>query len=147
MGEKLRRGRKSDPIEAFSKPGRYTTVKNGLEIKDIILDSDSKTRPRYLLVRHLLEAKRDAPQREDIATETKSRLEELKQLDGKAYGKAAGSLKVHKVRGRYISQTKTGKLRLDTAKIKNKAQYDGEYLISTSDLGLCGRRLHGSSKV
>ncbi|HHY10918.1 MAG TPA: transposase, partial [Firmicutes bacterium] len=81
-------------------------------------------------------AKRDAFKREDIVKETKRRLEELKQLDGEPHEKAACALRAHKVYGRYIRQTKTGKLRLNKAKIKQEAQYDGKYLISTSDLGI-----------
>ncbi len=50
--------------------------------------------------------------------------------------KAACALRSHKTFGKYIRQTKTGKLRLDKAKIQNEAQYDGKYLISTSDLGI-----------
>ncbi len=134
MGEKLRRGRKGDPVEALSKPGRYTTMENGLEIKDIILDADSEARRRYVLVRNPVEAKRDAYKREDIVNEAGRRLEALKQLDGQPHEKAACALRAHAVYGRYIRQTKTGKLRLDKAKIKNESQYDGKYLISTSDL-------------
>ena len=136
MGEKLRQGRKSDPVEALSKPGRYTPMENALEIKDIILGGDSEARRRYVLVRNPVEAKRDAFKREDIVKETKRRLEELKQLDGEPHEKAACALRAHKVYGRYIRQTKTGKLRLNKAKIKQEAQYDGKYLISTSDLGI-----------
>ncbi len=38
--------------------------------------------------------------------------------------------------GRYIRQTKTGKLKLNKAKISAEEQLDGKYLVSTSDDGL-----------
>ena len=136
IGEKLRQGRNAEPVSALSKRGRYSTMENGLEIKDILLDKDSEARRRYVLVRNPDEAKRDALKREDIVKETERRLEELKQLDGEPHEKAACALRSHKVFGKYIRQTKTGKLRLDKAKIRNEAQYDGKYLISTSDLGI-----------
>ena len=136
IGEKLRQGRKGAPVEALSKRGRYTVMENGLEIKDIILGGDSEARRRYVLVRNPDEAKRDALKREDIVKEAERRLEELKQLDGQPHEKAACALRAHKVYGKYIRQTKTGKLRLDKAKIQNEAQYDGKYLISTSDDGI-----------
>jgi len=136
MGEKLRLGRNAAPVSALSKRGRYSPMDNGLEIKDILLDEDSEARRRYVLVRNPEEAKRDALKREDIVKEAKRRLEELKQLDGEPHEKAACALRSHKVFGKYIRQTKTGKLRLDKAKIQNEAQYDGKYLISTSDLGI-----------
>lgn len=136
MGEKLRQGRKGDPVEALSKPGRFTSMENGLEIKDIILDGDSEARRRYVLVRNPVEAKRDALKREDIVKEAERRLEALKQLDGKPHEKEACALRAHEVYGKYIRQTKTGKLRLNKAKIRNEAQYDGKYLISTSDMSI-----------
>lgn len=136
IGEKLRQGCKGDPVEALSKRGRYTVMENGLEIKDIILDEDSEARRRYVLVRNPDEARRDALKRESIIQEVERRLEELKQLDGQPHEKAACALRAHKVYGKYIRQTKTGKLRLDKAKIQSHAQYDGKYLIGTSDLGI-----------
>jgi len=136
MGEKLRQGRNAAPVSALSKRGRYSTMDNGLEIKDIVLDEDSEARRRYVLVRNPDEAKRDALKREDIVKEAERRLEELKQLDGEPHEKAACALRSHNVFGKYVRQTKTGKLRLDKAKIQNEAQYDGKYLISTSDLGI-----------
>ena len=136
MGEKLRQGRNAAPVSALSKRGRYSTMDNGLEIKDIVLDEDSEARRRYVLVRNPDEAKRDALKREDILKEAERRLEELKQLDGEPHEKAACALRSHNVFGKYVRQTKTGKLRLDKAKVQNEAQYDGKYLISTSDLGI-----------
>ncbi len=136
MGEKLRQGRNAAPVSALSKRGRYSTMDNGLEIKDIVLDEDSEARRRYVLVRNPDEAKRDALKREDIVKESERRLEELKQLDGEPHEKATCALRSHNVFGKYVRQTKTGKLRLDKAKIQNEAQYDGKYLISTSDLGI-----------
>lgn len=136
IGEKLRQGRKGEPVSALSKRGKYTLMENGLEIKDIILNEDSEARRRYVLVRNPDESKRDALKREDIVKETERRLEVLKQLDGQPHEKAACALRAHKVYGKYIRQTKTGKLCLNKAKIQSEAQYDGKYLISTSDHGI-----------
>jgi transposase len=136
IGEKLRQGRKGDPVEALSKPGRYTTLENGLEIKEVILEKGSEARRRYVLVRNPDEARRDALKRADIVKEVEHRLEELKQLNGQPHKKAACALRAHSVYGRYVRQTKTGKLMLDKAKIRSEAHYDGKYLLSTSDFGL-----------
>ena len=74
--------------------------------------------------------------REDILRDVERKLQELKQLDGEPHEKAACALRSHKVFGRYIRQTKTGKLKLNKAKISTEAQLDGKYLVSTSDDGL-----------
>jgi len=66
-------------------------------------------------------------------------LDALKQLEGEPHEKAACALRSHAVFGRYIHQTKTGKLRLDREKIKAEERLDGKFLISTSDDGLSAR--------
>jgi transposase len=45
------------------------------------------------------------------------------------------STRSHKVFGRYIRQTKAGKLKLDKAKIATDAQLESKYLVSTSEDG------------
>ena len=133
IGEKLRQGSKGAPTEALKHQGRFRTMSNGLEIKDITLAKGSEARRRFVLVRNPVEARRDAIKRADIVREAERRLEDLHQLEGEPHEKAACALRTHKVFGRYIRQTKTGKLRLDKGKIRQEEQYDGKYLISTSD--------------
>jgi hypothetical protein len=133
IGEKLHQGRNADPVEALSCRGKYTTLANGLEIKDVTVGGDSEARRRFVIVRNPDEAKRDKLKREDIVKETQRRIEALKQLEGEPHGKAACNLRSHTVYGRYVRQTKTGKLTLNKAKISDDAHFDGKYLISTSD--------------
>lgn len=136
IGEKLRLGPKGKSHEALQQRGKYRTLDNGLEIKESIVGGDSEARRRYIIIRNPEEAIHDQKKREDILQEVEYRLNELKQLDGEPHEKAACALRSHKVFGRYIRQTTTGKLRLDKAKIAAEAQLDGKYLISTSDDGL-----------
>lgn len=136
MGEKLRLGSRAQSHEALKRGGKYRRMDNGLEIKEVIVGGDSAARRRFVVVRNPDEAARDRKKREDIVRETERRLEELKQLEGKPHEKAACDLRAHKVFGRYIRQTKTGKLRLNKAKIAAEAQFDGKFLVSTSDDGL-----------
>lgn len=136
IGEKLRLGRKGKLHEALKQKGKYRTLDNGLEIKESILGGDSEARRRYIIIRNPDEAVRDQKKREDIILEVERRLQELTQLDTEPHEKGACALRSHKVFGRYIRQTKTGKLKLDKAKIATEAKIDGKYLISTSDDGL-----------
>jgi hypothetical protein len=85
------------------------------------------------------EAERDRKKRDDIGAETVRRLDALKQLDGEPHEKAACALRSHPVFGRYIQQTKTGKLRLNREKIEAEERLDGKFLISTSDDDLPAR--------
>ncbi|MDD4663043.1 MAG: IS1634 family transposase [Caldisericia bacterium] len=104
-----------------------------LEVKEVVIGGDSCARRRFVLIRNPEEATRDRKKREDILQETERRLALLNQLSGTPHQKAACALRSHKTYGRYIRQSKTGKLFIHQAKIRSEAQFDGKYLISTSD--------------
>jgi len=136
LGEKLRLGSKGLPAEALSRAGAYRALGNGLEIKEVVVGGDSEARRRFVVVRNPEEAERDRFKREDIVAEVERRLGELSQLDGEPHKKAACELRAHKVYGRYVRQTRTGKLRLNKAKCRAEELFDGKFLISSSDDGL-----------
>ncbi len=58
---------------------------------------------------------------------------EAPQLGGEPHKKAACALRSHQVYGRYLRQTKAGKLALNHAKIRAEEHLDGKYLVSISD--------------
>ena len=64
MGEKLRSGEERTE-EALSRAGRFKTVRENLEVKEIVV-GDGERRIRYVLVRNPLEAERDRETRETI---------------------------------------------------------------------------------
>jgi transposase len=90
----------------------------------------------FIIVRNPKEAKCDRIKRENIVSEVTRRLKEIKQMEGEPHKKATCNLRSHKTFGRYIRQTRTGKLCLDKAKIRIEEHLDGKYLLSTSDDGL-----------
>ena len=45
----------------------------------------------------------------------------------------SGKLVLHRSMGRYVKELKSGKLKIDKAKIKQDEKLDGKYLLSTSD--------------
>ena len=133
IGEKLRVGAKGEAQRALRQKGKFRKINDELAIKEVILDPESTMRRRFVVVRNSAEARRDAAKRADIISEIEHRLAELSQAEGELHTKKACALRSHHVFGRYIRQTKTGKLRLDLAKVKREALFDGKYLISTSD--------------
>jgi len=82
------------------------------------------------------EAEGDRKKRKNIVAEVGRRLGELSQLDGEPHRQATCELSAHKVYGRYVRQSRTGKLRLDKAKFRAEELFDGKFLISSSDDGL-----------
>ena len=139
IGEKMRLGRTAKPAEALTRGGRYQTLDNGLKFKEITVGGDSEARRRFIVVFNPIEAERDRKKRDDIVAEATRRLDALTQLEGEPHEKAACALRSHSVFGRYIHQTKTGRLRLDREKIKAEERLDGKSLVSTSDDGLSAR--------
>lgn len=133
MGEKLRQGSQGAPVEVLSHPGKFKTLENGLQIKEVFLNGGSTARRRFVIIRNPAEAERDRAKRQDILAEVERRLAALKQLTGQPHQKAACALRAHPVFGRYVTQTPTGRLTLDRKKIDSDAHLDGKYLVSTSD--------------
>jgi transposase len=60
----------------------------------------------------------------------------LKQKTQEQHTKKTCELRSHTVFGKYIKQSAAGKLSIDRAKVRREEQFDGKYLISTSDLKL-----------
>lgn len=139
IGEKLRAGRKSLPAAALQRGGRYQALENGLQFKEVVVGGDSEARRRFIVVKDPAEAERDKKRREAIVAEVERRLEALRQLDGEPHEKAACELRAHPAFGRCLRQTKTGKLRLDRAKIRDEERLDGKFLVSASDDGLAAK--------
>ena len=133
VGEKMRLGPKGAPPKVLSRAGRYKTLPNGLKIKEVVQHKGSVKARRFVIVINPDEAKRDKAKREDILEETKRRLAELQQTEGDEHSKAACELRAHTTFGRFVTQDKNGKLRLDKSKIAREEKLDGKYLISTSD--------------
>lgn len=130
-GEKMRSG-KPNVEEALSRSGRYQEVKPNLHVKEIVI-GDGEARQRYILVRNPEQAERDRAVRERILQELREELDRLKDLSAGHHTKAVCALLSHPTYGRYLTQTKTEKLRIDMAKVKAEERLDGKYLLRTSD--------------
>lgn len=133
IGEKLRLGPKGEVHEALKRAGAYKKLKEGIAIKEVILGKESTAARRFVVVYNPDEAERDRKKRMDIVAEVERRLQDLNQLEGEPHNRAACALRSHPAFGRYIRQTKTGKLCLDKARIQAEERLDGKFLVSTSD--------------
>lgn len=130
-GERLRSGKASTEA-ALSRPGRYQTVRENVEVKEVVV-GDGEGRQRYILVRNPERAARDKAKREDILATIRDALDAIKALPDGPHNKAVCALVSHQVYGRWLTQTKTGKPRVDAAKVKAEERLDGKYLLRCSD--------------
>lgn len=80
IGEKLRVTPSGHPAETLSRQGRFKTLEDGLEIKQVTLNPEGTRERRFVIVRNPDQAKRNKSKRDDIVSEVERRLAELKQL-------------------------------------------------------------------
>lgn len=118
--------------EALARAGRYRTVRDNIEVKEIWV-GDGVKRTRYVLVRNPREAKPDRQTRDAIVQQVTDALAALRELEH-GHVKAACALAAHEVYGRYVVlDPKTGKVRLNRDRIRQEERLDGKYLLTTSD--------------
>ena len=130
-GEKMRSG-KYTVEEALARAGRYKTVKDNLEVKEVIV-GDGEKRVRYILVRNPKEAEKDRLEREKILARLKEELAAIGDLKGEPHTKACCQLIAHPTYGRYLKTDKKGQPYIDMTKVKAEEKLDGKYLLRTSD--------------
>ncbi len=130
LGEKLS-GSKSNEA-ALSQPGRFKVVSDNLHIKEVFI-GDGTGRKRYVIAYNPQQAELDRINREQILDRLSC---ELQVLNKKKTSRAQCNIMLHRSMGRYVKELKSGKLKIDKAKVKQDEKLDGKYLLSTSDLHL-----------
>jgi transposase len=138
-GEKMRDGSK-DAQAALSRQGRYRTVRDNLRVKEVRV-GDGDAAKRFIVCHNPAEAQRDKQLRDQTITRLQAELERIAAARAKARNQKAAdahhraecALRDHPSLGRYLRQTKTGRLLIDRAKITAEERLDGKYLLSTSD--------------
>ncbi|WP_408998209.1 IS1634 family transposase [Syntrophus buswellii] len=131
IGEKLRDNQEIHR-EVLAKRGRFTSVRENLEIKEVTI-GDGEKRRRFILVHNPEEAKKDQATREKTLKKIEEALKSIKDQAGPGHTKSVCALLSHRTMGRYLRQLKTGRIKIDKGKIKEEAHLDGKYIISTSD--------------
>lgn len=132
IAEKLR-GSDADVAAAKARQGRFRTVDDRLQVKDIRV-GDGPSTQRFVMVRNLDQADRDAHTREKLVALLEARIAGSDKLDPDARAELRGRIRAKPGLWRYLRITKTGLLRIDRATITAEAKTDGRTLLRTSDL-------------
>jgi transposase len=130
FGEKLSGNHLSE--EALNRPGRFKVLEDNLHIKEVYVGQGTGRR-RYVIAYNPQQAKLDQISRQQIIERLSCELEALNQ---KNKTKAQCNLLLHRSMGRYVKELKSGKLKIDKAKIQQDEKLDGKYLLSSSDESL-----------
>lgn len=130
LGEKLRGVHLNEA--ALSHPGRFKVVKDNLHIKEVFA-GEGTGRRRYVIVYNPEQAEVDRINREKILDRLRCELDILNNPKRRKSSKAQCHVLLNKSMGRYVKELKSGKLKIDNAKINQEKKLDGKYLLSTSD--------------
>jgi transposase len=130
LGEKLRGVHMNEA--ALSHPGRFKVVKENLHVKEVF-EGEGTGRRRYVIAYNPEQAELDRINREKTLDRLRCELDILNNPKRRKSSKAQCNVLLNKSMGRYVKEPKSGKLKIDTAKIKQEEKLDGKYLLSTSD--------------
>ena len=130
LGEKLRGNHLSEM--ALSHPGRFKVVADNLHVKQVYV-GEGTGRRRYVVAYNPQQAEADRITREKNLERLRC---ELEVLNAKKRKKPQCRLLLHPSMGRYVKELKSGKLKIDLAKVKQEEALDGKFLLSTSDESL-----------
>jgi transposase len=130
LGEKLRDHQEVHK-EALRYRGPFHKVRENLKVKETLVGRGERRR-RFVLVHNPEQAKKDRVKREQLLQKIEETLVALRGPK-KDYQKAMRRLLSHGKIGPYLRQLKSGKLKIDRAKVRAEQQLDGKYLLSTSD--------------
>jgi hypothetical protein len=132
IGEKLRSG--SAEVKAvMSRQGRYKTVKDNLQVKEVRRGDDSD---RFIICYNPDQAERDAAIRAKLVAQLEDLIRDTDGLTAAERAKLEGTLAGKPGLKRFLRVTPAGLLRTDKAKVKTEENLDGKYLLRSSDPGL-----------
>jgi hypothetical protein len=149
-GERLRAGT-PHVAQVLARQGRYRQVRDNLRVKEVRLEHAPDL--RWVLCHNPAEADRQAAAREAAIDRIRGELARIntartrlagtrpttkaairrRDAELAAHTHAECALRDHPALGRWLRQTPSGRLVLDTAKIRAEARLDGKYLLVTSD--------------
>ncbi|MEV0570878.1 IS1634 family transposase [Dactylosporangium sp. NPDC050588] len=131
LGEKLRGGTPAADA-ALSRQGRYRTVRDNLQVKEVRLDTDLAD-DRFVICYNPAEAQRDADRRTRHIAALTELIDDTDRLPRTRRDELAGVISTKPHLKRYLRRTPGGLLRIDAAAIATETNLDGKYLLRTSD--------------
>ena len=134
IAEKLR-GNEAASVEARSRQGRFKTVDEHLQVKDIRV-GEGLAEQRFIMIRNLDAAAHDAHVRDRLVGLLEDRIDGSDALTADKRAELRGRIREKPGLWRYLRITPSGLLRIDKAKITAEARLDGKTLLRTSEMDL-----------
>jgi transposase len=131
IGEKLRSG-SGEATAALSRQGRYSRVRDNLQVKEVKIAEDE----RFVICYNPEQAERDAALREVMVGKLTALITGTDTLSVTKRAELRGRISTMPGLNRFLRVTPGGLLRIDKRKISIEGNLDGEYLLRCSDPSL-----------
>jgi hypothetical protein len=128
LSEKLRAGT-SEADQALARQGRFASVADNLQVKEVNIDADD----RFVICYNPEAADRDAAVRERLIAQLTDLIDDTDRLPATKRAELRGVISTKPGLNRFLRVTPKGLLRLDQAKVKAEQRLDGKYLLRCSD--------------
>jgi hypothetical protein len=128
IGERLRSG-SAEAGAALSRQGRYQEVAANLRVKEVRIAEDE----RFVICHNPEGAERDAAVRARMIAQLKELIDDSGALGKDKRAELRDVISAKPGLNRYLRVTPGGLLRVDAAKAKAEENFDGKYLLRTSD--------------
>src|SRR6266516_4073881 len=128
IGERLRSG-SAEATAALSRHGRYAEVAGNLRVKEVRI-SDAE---RFVICHNPDQADRDAAVRERLLAQLTELIDGTDKLSATKRAELRGVISTKPGLHRYLRVTPSGLLRIDKATVKAETNFDGKYLLRSSD--------------
>jgi hypothetical protein len=132
LGERLRSGSAKAAV-ALSRPGRYRTVADNLQVKEVRPPDDVATGDRFVVCFNPEAVERDQQVRKRLVTSLGELIAGTERLSATKRAELRGQLSTKPGLHRYLKVTPGGLLRLDAKAIAAEAKLDGKFLLHSSD--------------
>jgi hypothetical protein len=117
--------------EVMSRPGRYHTVAENLQVKEVIVGEGQGQR-RYAVCFDPQEARRQRAHREEVLNELEAELSSLSDLAKDRHTKRVCALRSSARYGRLLKETKRG-LEIDRQALAERERFDGKFVVHSND--------------
>jgi hypothetical protein len=131
IGEKLRSG-SAEATAALSRQGRYSRVRENLQVKEVKISDDE----RFVICYNPEQAERDAALREVMVGKLTATIADTDRLTPTKRAELRGRISTMPGLNRFLRVTPGGLLRIDKRKITSEGNLDGKYLLRCSDPAL-----------
>jgi hypothetical protein len=128
IGEKVRSG-SAEVKAAISRQGRYATVKDNMQVKEVNIGTDD----RFVLCYNPAQSERDATIRAKLVAQLEDVIADTDKLTAAERARIEGTLSGKPGLKRFLRVTPGGLLRIDKQKIRTETNLDGKYLLRCSD--------------